>query len=269
MRHWPTKALITLAAVVALAAPVIAETQGSSGYLTPEAFNILPVLPPAPAKGDARYAMDRAIFRKTRQWFGTPRWDLATADVQSKPADMLHNFSCAVGVTLTPDNAPRLVSLIGKAGNDTRRETNVAKDQYRRQRPFHIDRVPDSKVCEPVKELGDSFDYPSGHVTWGWTWATILAELVPDHAAAILARGRAYGESRVVCGAHNWSAAENGRLSASVTLNAVRSTAEYKADFAAAQAELDALRKSGTAPDAAICQKEAELVGENILTPHK
>ena len=269
MRHWPTKALLTFAAVVALAAPVIGETQGNNGYLTPEAFNILPVLPPAPVKGDARYAADRAIFKKTRQWVGTARWDFATADVQGKPADMLRNFSCAAGVTLTPENAPRLAALIGKAGNDTRRETNISKDVNKRVRPFLIDKVPDAKICEPKKGLADSYDYPSGHATWGWTWATILAELVPDHAAAILTRGRAYGESRVVCGAHNWSAVENGRLSASVTLTAVRSTPEYKADFAAAQAEIDALRKSGTAPDAAICQKEAELADENILTPRK
>lgn len=265
MRRWPT--LLTFAAAVALAVPVIAE--GNGGYLTPEAFNILPVLPHAPVKGDARYALDRAIFKKTRQWFGTPRWDLAVADVQSKPANMLADFSCAVGVTLTSDNVPKLVALIGKAGNDTRRETNIVKDADKRLRPFLIDKVPDARICEPKKSLADSYDYPSGHTTWGWTWATILAELVPDHAAAILARGRAYGESRVVCGAHNWSAVENGRLSASITLSAVRSTPEYKADFAAAQAELDALRKSGTAPDAAICQKETELVGEDILTPHK
>jgi acid phosphatase (class A) len=269
MRRWPTKAFLIVAAVVALAAPVIGETQGNAGYLTPEAFNILPVLPPAPVKGDARYAADRAIFKTTREWFGTARWDFATADIQGKPADMLRNFSCAVGVTLTPDNAPKLAALVVRAGKDTSRETNAAKDKYQRHRPFHIDKVPDSEICESVTSLGDSYDYPSGHTTWGWTWATILAELEPDHAAAILARGRAYGESRVVCGAHNASAVEAGRLSASVTLTAVRAAPEYKSDFAAAQAELDALRKSGAVPDAATCQKEAELVGEDILTPHK
>jgi acid phosphatase (class A) len=269
MRRWPIKTLLILAAAAALAAPVIAQTQGNSGYLTPEAFNILPVLLPPPVKGDARYAADRAIFKTTRAWIGTPRWDLATADVQGKPADMLRNFSCAAGVTLTPDDAPKLVALVIRAGKDTGRETNLAKDADKRLRPFLVDKVPDAKVCQPVKELADSYDYPSGHTTWGWTWATILAELAPDHAAAILARGRAYGESRVVCGAHNASAVEAGRLSASVTLTAVRATAAYKADLAAAQAELDALRKSGAAPDAAVCQKEAELVGEDILAPHK
>src|SRR6478736_1422280 len=50
-----------------------------------------------------------------------------------------------------------------------------------------------------------TYDYPSGHAAWGWTWATILAAIAPDRAQQILARGKAYGASRVVCGAHNAS----------------------------------------------------------------
>lgn len=256
--------------VLALALPFVALGADQTGYLAPEAFNILPVLPHAPIKGDARYTADRAIFRSTRHLVGTPRWTMALGDVASKPADMLRDFSCAVGVTLTPDNAPMLVALIGKAGSDTRRETNLAKDANKRQRPFLIDKVDPKKICEPVKDLADSYDYPSGHATWGWTWATILAELAPDHAAAILARGRAYGESRVVCGAHNASAIEAARLSASATLTAVRATPAYQTDSAAARAELDALRHNGTAPDAKVCAAETELVAEDVLAakPH-
>ena len=33
----------------------------------------------------------------------------------------------------------------------------------------------------------------------GWTWALTLSEISPDQTDAILARGRAFGESRVVC----------------------------------------------------------------------
>ncbi len=125
--------------------------------------------------------------------------------------------------------------------------------------------MPAAKICQPVKELAGSYDYPSGHTTLGWTWATILAELAPDHAGAILARGRAYGESRIVCGAHNASAVEAGRLSASATLTAVRATRAYQDDFAAARAELDALRRTAAVPDPKLCRAEAELVGKDIL----
>ncbi|HEY0300271.1 MAG TPA: phosphatase PAP2 family protein, partial [Rhizomicrobium sp.] len=230
--------LLALGAVAALALSPAVLDAADDGYLT-GTLDLTGVLQPAPVKGDVRYEADRKIFLATRALVGTPRWDLAVSDVKASPADMLRDFSCAAGVALTPDNAPRLVAFVSRAGRDTSRATKNAKDHFKRDRPFLVDAVDDAKVCEPVKELSDSFDYPSGHTTWGWTWATILAELVPERAAAILARGRAYGESRVVCGAHNASAVEAGRLSASATLSAVRASLVYQDDFKAARDELD------------------------------
>ena len=48
----------------------------------------------------------------------------------------------------------------------------------------------------------------------------ILAELEPDRASDILVRARAYGESRVVCGVHNASAVEGGRIIAAAMVAA-------------------------------------------------
>lgn len=252
------------AVVLTLVLPVAADDQRKPGYLSVDAVDILAVLPLAPAKGDARYAADRRIFKETRRLVGSARWNMATDDVTSKPGDMLRHFSCAVGVTLTNENSPALLNLIGRAGTDTGKQTNIAKDFNKRLRPPFIDK---GKTCQPVSELKDSYDYPSGHATWGWTWATILAELAPDRASGILARGRAYGESRVVCGAHNASAVDAARLSSTITLNVVRTTAEYAADFKAAKAELDALRTAGTPPSPEGCKAEAALVAMDILHP--
>jgi acid phosphatase (class A) len=44
--------------------------------------------------------------------------------------------------------------------------------------------------------------YPSGHTAIGLAWALILCELFPENANLILDRGRAFGESRVVCNVH-------------------------------------------------------------------
>lgn len=70
----------------------------------------------------------------------------------------------------------------------------------------------------------------------------LLTKLAPDRATPILARGRAFGESRIVCGVHNASAVEAGRLSATVTLATMDQTSDFKDDLAAAQAEIAALR---------------------------
>lgn len=258
-------ALIALSAALLGAVPIAAQqVAGPTGYLAPGAFDLLAVLPPAPQPDDARGTADRAIFRATRALEGTPRWELATNDVKLGTADMMRDFSCAVGVELTPENAPRTAALVRRSIIDTATNMGMAKNFYRRERPFHYDNGP---TCQPVGELGASYDYPSGHTTIGWTWATLLAELAPDRATQILARGRAFGESRIVCGVHNASAVEAGRLAASTTLTAMHGVEAFQNDLTAARAEIAALRSDVATPrpDAGQCTREAELVAQRIF----
>lgn len=234
------------------------------GYLTPGEFEVTRILPPAPQPGDARYESDRAVFRGTRALLATPRGVLATSDVESSPAALMRDFSCAAGVSLTPENAPKLAALVRRAGIDTGAQTNMAKDSFKRLRPFKID---DGDVCESKEKLAESYDYPSGHTTRGWTWAMILAELAPDHAQEILKRGRAYGESRFVCGAHNQSAVEAGFISASATLALVRTKPAFKVDLEEARGELAALRANPAAAKPQGCAAEAELIAMPVAIP--
>jgi acid phosphatase (class A) len=250
-----------LALCLVFAAPVAAkDVVAGQGYLPPGAIDVMAVLPPAPVAGEARYEADRAIFKSTRRLVGTPRWDMASKDVSWKDADMLADFSCALGVAVTPAQVPHILKLLTKAGRDTQSQTNIAKQANKRLRPFLIDA---GETCESQPDLAKSYDYPSGHTTGGWTWALVLADVAPGRASQILARGRAYGESRIVCGAHNSSAVEGGRLSATVTMTAVRSTATYQRDLKAAQAEYKALKKA--APTT--CEAEQGLVSQNIFAP--
>ncbi len=257
-----TVALAAAVAVIALLPQIGIGQQARSGYLPSGMIDITRVLQAAPKTGDAQYEADRAIFAATRHWLGTPRGDLATRDVKTDVTAMAADFSCAAGVALTPQNAPLTVKLIAKAGVDTQTQSGAAKDFFKRDRPFQIDRGP---ICQPAEELKGSYDYPSGHTTWGWTWGQILAELAPDRATPILARARAYGESRIVCGVHNASAVEAGRITSSATLAAVRAQAAYQADLATARTELDKLRADPATPKPQNCAAEAALVSQPIL----
>ncbi|KQN33030.1 acid phosphatase [Sphingomonas sp. Leaf38] len=259
MTRLPLIIAITLASLGAVAGAQ--QALGPAGYLNPGAFDVLAVLPPAPKPSDPRGIADRAIFKATRALEGSPRWAMATNDVKLAPADLFRDFSCSMGIAMTPKNAPRTAALLRRAMVDTARQTGIAKTFYRRQRPFLIDRGP---ICQPAAEVADSYDYPSGHTTAGWTMATLLAQIAPDHATALLARGRAYGESRIVCGVHNASAVEAGRLSASSTLTALQGDPAFTADLAAARQEIAALRQTrGVArPNTALCTREAALVAQ-------
>ena len=234
------------------------------GYIDRQSFDVTNVLSAAPMEGSDRYDQDRRIFRSTRSFQNTPRWVLAVNDVQTDIAHLMADFSCAAGITMNRGQAPRLALLMEKASADTRAETAMAKRHFKRLRPFLIDQGP---ICEPASDVQDTYDYPSGHTTLGWTWATILAQLLPERGAQILARGRAYGESRIVCGVHNASAVEAGRTSASATLAVMRASAAYQRDFQAVRRELKRLQHRPTKPDAEQCRAEEALVAEDIFAP--
>lgn len=260
--HWPLAlAVLSLGATGAAAAAAPVAPQG---YLAPGMFDLLAVLPPAPVAGDARDRADRAIFVDTQKRFvGTPRFDLATNDVKLPATDLMRDFSCSVGVSLTPGNAPLTAALVTRVTIDTFRATQAAKKFYGRKRPFLVDRV--TRTCQAPQELNGSADYPSGHATLGWTWASLLAGMAPDRAKEILVRGRAYGESRVVCGVHNYSAVEAGRMSSAATLAAMDGSTAYRVDYDAAHAELVALRGNPDTAKPAGCAAEKALVDQPIL----
>jgi acid phosphatase (class A) len=86
-----------------------------------------------------------------------------------------------------------------------------------------------------------------------------LAQLAPERANDVLARGRAYGESRVVCGLHNMSAVEAARTNAAGVFAALQGSADYRDAIDQARRELATARASAAPLDAAACAKEAEL----------
>jgi len=202
---------------------------------------------------------DQAIFRATRSLKDTPRWALAQNDVAQAVPDLMRDFSCAAGADLTPQKAPRLNALFSRVGLDVVTAVNRPKDLYKRQRPYLIG---GGETCIPQTDaLAASPDYPSGHATWGWTAGLILAELAPDRATDILVRGRAYGESRVVCGVHSASAVEEARTNASALVAALHGDAAFRADLDRARREMGRLRAMPP-PLAQACAAEATLTAK-------
>jgi acid phosphatase (class A) len=201
------------------------------------------------------------VFKATRSLEGTLRWTLAQADNDLSPSYLLRAFSCALGVKLTPANAPQLVKLIARSQLDDSRSSATAKGVFQRRRPFLID---DGKICiERSDGLAKSFDYPSGHTTASWTLGLILSELDPDHSTAILTRARAFGESRVVCGVHNASAIEAGRTTGATVYAALHASPEFRADMESARREIAAARGApANATDGAMCKVEADLTAK-------
>ncbi len=173
-----------------------------AGYLPKEALpDSAALLPPPPAPLSAALAADQEANRKALALRGTPRFALATSDADLLFPHAAGTFSCALNAPVTQEDTPHLYVLLRRVLGDAAGSTGRAKNAYKRMRPFLVNKEPS---CTPGEEaeLGKQGSYPSGHSAAGWAWALVLTELAPDREDAILARGRAFGESRVVCNVH-------------------------------------------------------------------
>ena len=249
---------IFAAGAIALLAGTTPAPAATPGYLAPgTAPDMIRVLPAPPALKSGAQADDDRAFHATRKLEGTPRWVMAQNDNRGAPDDALHDFACALGVTLDKTSAPTLYALLGKIMSDARPFIDPAKDHYARPRPFLRMK---GNICVPKTDsLIKSGSYPSGHSTASWAWGLIFSELAPDRSTEILSRARAYSESRVVCGVHYPSDIANGRLNGSALFAALQTSPEFRADMEKARAEVVAARAANeAAPDPQICKVEAD-----------
>src|SRR5580658_5997678 len=235
---------LILLAATSVCGQAAAPAPDARAYLSGPAIpDLFLVVPPAPVSGDSRDALDRAIFKATRSLEGSARWLMATSDNDYTVPGLLKVFSCSLGAAPTPENAPRLTFLFSRALKDTAYGAAGVKAKYKqRKRPFTVDK---GNICiARDADFDASADYPSGHSTVAWAFGLILAEIAPDRATAVMARARAYGDSRLFCGVHNASAVEAGRVVGATMVAALHGSKEFRADLAAAEAELLALRRS-------------------------
>jgi acid phosphatase (class A) len=230
-----------------------------AGYLRPEALpNSVILLPPPPAAGSAALASDEQTSRQSLSLRATPRWMLAVDDADMNFPHAADTFSCSLNAPVTERDTPRLYMLMRRIRLDADESTSAAKNRYKRARPFVANAQP---VCTPerMKHLLESGSYPSGHSAVGWAWALVLSEIAPEHADAILARGRAYGQSRVVCNVHWQSDVDEGRVMGAASVARMHADPTFRADIETAKAELAAVHVKGLSPTRD-CKAEADAL---------
>lgn len=233
-----------------------------AGYLGKNLPDSLALLPAPPAAGTPAFANDAAVSRASQKLKGTSRYALAVSDADLSFPHTAGVFSCALGVRIDQSTTPRLYLLLQRSMIDGGLATYGAKNHYQRVRPFvHYN----ESTCFPKDEaaLRKDGSYPSGHTAIGWTWALLLTELAPDRADALLARGRSFGESRLICNAHWQSDILEGRAVAAGAVAKLHADAVFQADMKAAAAEI-AAQRSTASNDEAACTAEAEALKTKI-----
>jgi acid phosphatase (class A) len=232
MRTLPALFSIGLAFTLAVASPVLAQEKAKP-FTDSAEVNLATILPPPPAN-DSIQTKQEIGQMLTVQVTRTPEMEArAKADAEEtiwRFADVIDNPK------FTKENLPKFSAFFDRVIETEPAVTDAAKNTWKRPRPHIL--YPD--LIKPVVPLSKSGSYPSGHTTVGTLMAIVLADMLPEKRAAIMARGWEFGWNRVIGGIHYPSDIEAGRLSAVAIAQAIRQHDDYKAEFADAKAELRA-----------------------------
>jgi acid phosphatase (class A) len=234
------------------------------GYLEPAQLpNSLGILPPAPTSGSAAFEWEQSVNQQLLALRNTPRWDLAVLDNDLSFPTAAGTFSCALDMPINEQQTPYLYQLLRRSLPDAGLATYSAKDHYQRTRPFVLNGQP---ICAAGSEqsLATDGSYPSGHTAIGWAWALILSELAPGRSEAILSRGLAFGDSRMVCNVHWPMDVIQGQIVAAATVAILQNNETFRSDMQEAAREIAALSGRGLSTNRDCSAEQAAL---NILVP--
>lgn len=213
-----------------------------AGYLQPNQLpDVASILPPPPAESSVAYAADQELYKVASKLHNTPRWKLAHDDAELRFPKAAQHFSCTLDIAISAEGTPHLNMLLRRIRMDASRANDTPKAKYKRPRPYMVTKEPS---CTP-DETQRPDSYPSGHASIGWAWALALAEIVPDRADAIFARGYEYGQSRVICRVHWRSDVEAGRVVGAASVSRLHSDPVFVAQMAEAKKEIAAARAAG------------------------
>jgi acid phosphatase (class A) len=225
------RAFIIASAVAATMAN--SQTHAAQGhYLSSDDADLTKLLAPPPERDSAAQQRDLAAVLEVQRERTPQEVAGGIADVQKS----VFRFADVLGARFSEQNLPKTAALFKAVNSDAAMITSGAKVYFERARPFVVSS--DVHPTVPSGEKGYYRSYPSGHATMGYLDAILLANMVPEKRAQLFARGRQFGENRVVDGVHYPTDIEAGRLDATVIAAALMHNSKFNADFNAAREEL-------------------------------
>ncbi len=247
------------AAPACTASAASASSAASDAYVRPAQVDLVDLLPPPPAENSAAARRDlEAVLDAQRSARAQHTVEHAISDATTTCG----RFADALGATLSDERTARVLAFLNRAAQQGAALTGPVKQYWHRKRPYAVsDRVgrladvaPDAPLAVtmrsacgpnarlPSRELAAQalarVSYPSGHSAFGTVCAILLADMVPEKRSELFARGRDYGHSRLVVGAHFPTDVEAGRTVGTVAVALMMQNAAFRHDYAEARAQL-------------------------------
>jgi len=194
-------------------------------------FVLLFAAPAAAESAHTRRELDELLAIQQRR---TPE------EAESAQADRkteIWQFANALGLKPAQVRAmPALNRLTDQVEDDVRPYVRAAKYRFLRLRPYEIE--PKIEPC--IDNVRGDLSYPSGHATYAYVMAYLLADMLPERRARLIARAQEFARQRAVCGVHFPTDLEAGRVGAEWLSRHFLESPEYQAASVAARQELRA-----------------------------
>lgn len=249
------------AAMLVVCAAGPAQALSENTYITLAQFDGIALLPPPPAAESVLQKQDLDAVLAAQK-ARTP------ALIKRAQTDRdFFGFATVLGPKFTADNIPVAAAFIRKVTAETGAMADRVKDCWQRPRPFIVSRdvqpadnagqnmmtQPGMMMsntaphgagapCKPAEQTPlASYSYPSNAASAAMAAAILLADMVPEKRAALFARAWEFGENRVILGVHFPTDIEAGRMIASAMIAVMMQNPDFKADLAAARADVRAV----------------------------
>jgi acid phosphatase (class A) len=220
------KRCVLLLSMLLIGQTALADDDGGK----PAIVELSNLLPPPPAAGSIAAQHDLQAVLAAQQ-ARTPT-DMAAAKADSERS--VFRFADVLGPGLQPNALPKTAAFFQRTADLDKREVKDAKNYWRHPRPSVV-----SNQVHPLSvEKPNDWSYPSGHATFGYTTAVLLANMLPEKRAAIFARAEVYAEHRIVMGVHFPSDIEAGDVAGTVIAAEIMQDPQWRQGYEAARLEL-------------------------------
>ena len=206
-----------------------AQAEDAKPFVTNKDIDLTMILPPPPPNDSAQTKAELGAVL-TLQVTRTPEM-IASAVADSE--ENVWRFANVMGPNFTKEKLPKFSAFFDRVVETEGAVVDPAKDVWKRPRPHQL-----SDLVKPAVKLSSSGSWPSGHATVGTMMGIILADMVPEKRAEIMARAAEYAHNREVGGIHYASDVEMGKISGSVIAAVLLNRDDFKAEYEVARAEL-------------------------------
>lgn len=225
MHRFYTGVLCSL--LMLLGSPSLQAKDKAPPYLALEQLDSTRFLAPPPGAVQTQQEIEAMLVLQSQR---TPEQAaLAAADLEQS----VFAFANVMGPAFKEDDLPRTAKFFKRLYQTQKAFAKQGKKRWQRLRPPQTD-----PRIDPVAGYGETGSYPSGHATFAFLAAIALADMVPELRTPIFDRAKAFGDHRVLGGAHFPSDVEAGRQLAVMIAVLAVSNPNYRQDFALAKAEL-------------------------------